>query len=83
MAAWRDEKSRRTIVHLVNRTGAGLPRGEGEAMHEVIPVHGIKVYLSAPYAGAAAKSQPSGRLLPLRRRPPVAARACEGACAAP
>lgn len=66
MAAWRDEKGRRTVIHLVNRTGAGLPRGEGEFMHEVIPVHGIKVRLDGRYGGTAAKSRPAGRVLELK-----------------
>ena len=54
MAAWRDEKARRTIVHLVNRTGAGLPRGEGESMHQVIPVHDLKLIVTPPLSGQIA-----------------------------
>ena len=67
MTAWRDEQTRRTVIHLVNRTGAGLPQGEGEFMHEVIPLFGIEVHLDGRLAGRTAKSQPSGRMLPVRR----------------
>jgi len=67
MTAWRDEQARRTVIHLVNRTGAGLPSAEAGVMHEVIPVWGIEVYLDARYAGAVVKSQPSGRVLAARR----------------
>ncbi len=67
MVAWRDESSRRTIVHLVNRTGAGLPQGEGAFQHDVIPVHGIRVHVTGRLAGAVAKIQPGGRVLPSKR----------------
>ncbi|MCL4402616.1 MAG: beta-galactosidase trimerization domain-containing protein, partial [Acidobacteria bacterium] len=67
MVAWRDESSRRTIVHLVNRTGAGLPQGEGAFQSEVIPVYGIRVHVDGPLAGAGAKIQPGGRVLPSRK----------------
>jgi hypothetical protein len=65
--AWHDDKARRTVIHLVNRTGAGLPQGEGEFMHEAIPVYGVKVHLDERHAGRVAKSQPSGRVLPVHR----------------
>ncbi len=67
MAAWRDESTRRTIVHLVNRTGVGLPQGEGSYQQEVIPVHGIRLHLDGPLAGSSAKAQPGGRALPCKR----------------
>ena len=67
MVAWRDGISRRTIVHLVNRTGAGLPQGEGVYQHEVIPVHGIRVHVDRRLAGSRATAQPSGRALPFTR----------------
>jgi type 1 glutamine amidotransferase len=67
MVAWRDESSRRTIVHLVNRTGVGLPQGEGQFQQEIIPVHGLRVHVDGPLAGSTAKAQPGARILPCKR----------------
>jgi hypothetical protein len=62
---WRDERGRRTIIHLVNRTGAGLSQGEGAFMHEAIPVHNIKLHLARELGGRTAKAQPGNRPLPV------------------
>lgn len=66
MVAWREGISRRTIIHLVNRTGAGLPQGEGAYQQEVIPVHGIRVHVGRRLAGSRATARPSGRALPFK-----------------
>jgi hypothetical protein len=61
--AWRDEKSKRTIVHLLNRTAVGPDQGEGNMMHQAIPVHDIRIKLSKPLSGKIAKAQPGNRQL--------------------
>ncbi len=60
---WRDEPSKRTIVHLLNRTGAGLSQGEGASMHEAIPVHDLKIRLARRLAAGTARTRPGGRVL--------------------
>jgi type 1 glutamine amidotransferase len=64
--AWHDAGSRRTIIHVVNRTGAGLGQGEGAVMHEAIPVHDIQLRISASLGRGAAKAQPGNRSLKTR-----------------
>lgn len=63
---WRDEQRKQTIVHLVNRTGAGPAQGSGLVVHEAIPVHDITVEIAKELAGAKATAQPSGRRLPAK-----------------
>ena len=41
---------RQTIIHVVNRTGAGLGQGPGQLMHEAIPIHDIVLRLSPQLA---------------------------------
>jgi type 1 glutamine amidotransferase len=60
--AWHD--GRRTVVHLVNRTGIGLSQGdEGARQQEVIPVHGVRVLFDKTVAGSRVRLQPSGKTL--------------------
>ncbi len=66
MIPWRDERGKRTIIHVLNRTGAGLAQGEGAMMHEVIPVHDITLRVKKGLGGNAAKAQPGDRPLPVR-----------------
>jgi hypothetical protein len=61
--AWRDGRRGVTTIHLVNRTGAGLARGEGMLMHEVIPVHGVRVKVRGTLSEGTAVSRPSGKRL--------------------
>lgn len=63
---WRDEPGQRTIIHVLNRTGAGLAQGEGAMMHEAIPVHDITLRVKKGLGGNAAKAQPGDRPLPVR-----------------
>jgi hypothetical protein len=64
VVAWRDQKTHRTVVHLVNRTGIGLSQGdEGTRQQEVIPVHGIRIHLDKTLAGTKFRLQPGGRVL--------------------
>ena len=60
---WRDAKSNRTIVHLINRTGAGSTRGPGIQQHEAIPVHDVVLDISTDLAGDIAMAQPGNRKL--------------------
>lgn len=63
VVAWRDEKGKRTVLHLLNRTGAGPAQGEGSLMHEVIPVHDVKIKLAQSLSGKTARVQPGNRQL--------------------
>ena len=63
---WRDEQAKRTIVHLLNRTGAGLAQGEGACMHQAIPVHDLKIRLAKRLAAGTARTRPGGRVLPAK-----------------
>lgn len=62
---WHEEDSKRTVVHVINRTGAGLPHGEGVQQHELIPVHDVKLKINKEYAGTKAFSQPGNKPLPV------------------
>jgi len=62
---WRDEENKRTVVHLVNKTGAGLAQGDGGMMHETIPVHDLTLRVAGPLAGKRAALQPAQRELPV------------------
>jgi hypothetical protein len=61
MVAWRDDPAKRTIIHLINRTGAGLSQGEGSMMHEVIPVHDLELRVARSLAVGTVKLQPGNR----------------------
>jgi hypothetical protein len=63
VVGWHDASDRRTIVHVVNCTGAGLRQGEGNVMHEAIPVHDIQLPVSTRLARGTAKAQPGNRML--------------------
>ncbi|MFB3826491.1 MAG: family 10 glycosylhydrolase [Bryobacteraceae bacterium] len=63
---WRDEPAKRTIVHLLNRTGAGLAQGEGASMHEAIPVHDVRIRLARGLAAGIARTRPGGRVLRMK-----------------
>jgi type 1 glutamine amidotransferase len=63
VVAWQDSRERRTVIHVVNRTGAGLGQGEGPVMHETIPVHDIQLRVSTRLARGSAKAQPGNRTL--------------------
>jgi hypothetical protein len=58
---WRDSATRRTILHLINRTGAGLAQNPGQMMHEVIPVHDLQIHLGPSLAGRKVVAQPGRR----------------------
>ncbi len=58
---WRDEKSKQTVIHVINRTGAGLAQGEGAMQHEIIPVHNVVLRVARSLAGKTATLQPGNR----------------------
>lgn len=60
---WRDEEQKRTIIHIVNRTGAGLAQGSGSLQHETIPVHNIRIKISHELSGNKVVAQPGNRLI--------------------
>jgi hypothetical protein len=60
---WRDKQNKRTIIHIVNRTGAGLAQGPGALQHETIPVHDIQIKVSPELAGKTVLAQPGNRKL--------------------
>ena len=64
---WHDAANGRTVLHLVNRTGSGLGQTPGQMMHEVIPVHGIEIHVSPPFAGNHVVAQPGSRPVRFRR----------------
>ena len=45
IVAWRDPAAQQTILHVLNRTGAGLPQGQGQLVHAAIPIHDIRITL--------------------------------------
>jgi hypothetical protein len=61
VVAWQDARDRKTVIHVVNRTGAGLGQGEGAVMHEAIPVHNIQLRVNTRMARGVAKAQPGNR----------------------
>jgi hypothetical protein len=63
---WRDDAAKHTVIHLLNRTGAGLAQGEGASMHEAIPVHELRIRLAKGLAQGIARIQPGGRVLRTR-----------------
>jgi hypothetical protein len=63
VVAWQDARDRQVIVHVVNRTGAGLGQAEGLVMHEAIPVHDVQLRISTKLAQGKAKAQPGNRPL--------------------
>lgn len=58
---WRDEPNKRTIIHVVNRTGAGLAQGPGALQHETIPVHDIQIKILSELGGKTVMAQPGNR----------------------
>lgn len=69
VVAWRDEAARRTILHVVNRTGAGLGQTPGQMMHEIIPLSELEITVAASLAGTRAVAQPGNRILRTRPAP--------------
>lgn len=54
VVTWREDSRNSTIIHLINRTGAGPAQGIGAMLREVIPVSDIKISLRNPLAGKRA-----------------------------
>jgi hypothetical protein len=68
IVAWRDPAAQQTILHILNRTGAGLPQGQGQLTHAAIPIHDIKITLPNDLAPRGhAWIEPEQTVIPLTR----------------
>jgi hypothetical protein len=71
IVAWRNAATQQTILHILNRTGAGLPQGQGgrgQLMHAAIPIHDIRVTLPNDFSPKGhAWIEPGQTVIPLTR----------------
>ena len=68
IVAWRDAGAQQTILHILNRTGAGLPQGQGQLMHAAIPIHDIRITLPNDFSPKGhAWIEPGETVIPLTR----------------
>lgn len=66
--AWRDDRGKETIIHLINRTGGGPAQGQsGTLVHETIPLHDVTLRVHSTLAASRAITVPDRRPVPLRR----------------
>jgi len=63
---WRDKDNKQSIIHLVNRTGAGIAKNNASLMHDAIPIHDVVLRVSRDLAGKTVTAQPGNR--PLKSR---------------